>query len=54
MVLVVVVMRFLDSVEEEGLSLALGVRTARQCRSLQMARVRVAGRKMIIGLIGGR
>ena len=52
-VLVMVVMRFLGSVEGEGLSLALVVvRTAHQCR-LQMARVRVAGRKVTIGLIGG-
>ena len=53
-VLVMVVMRFLGSVEGEGLSLALVVvRTAHQCRRLQMARVRVAGRKVTIGLIGG-
>lgn len=51
---VVVVMMFLGSVEGEGLSLALVVvRTAHQCRRLQMARVRVAGRKVTIGLIGG-
>jgi hypothetical protein len=46
-------MRFLD-LEGEGLCLALGVvRTAHQCRRLWIARVRVAGSKATIGLIGG-
>jgi hypothetical protein len=50
----VVEMRFLESEEEEGLCLALGVvRMAHQCRRLRMARVRVAGSKAMIGLIGG-
>ena len=53
-VLVVVVMRFLSSVEGEGLSLALVVvRTAHQCRRLQMARVRVAGSKVTCRRGGG-
>ena len=49
----VVSMRFLD-LEGEGLCLALGLaRTAHRCRRLRMARVCVAGSKVMIGLISG-
>ena len=51
-----VVVRFLGSEEGEGLSPALGVvRMAHQCRRVWvwMAKVRVAGSKVKIGLIGG-